>query len=283
MAVAIGTGAASGIGYALTEAMVRRGDTVVMTGRGDNVIAAAELAAHAGPGEARPAVVDVRDYDALRSTAADTVDRYGRIDILVNNAGIGVGGYTHEMGLEHWDQAIDVNIRGVVNGVQAVYPTMVEQRSGHILNVASLVGLVPGTLMVPYAMSKHAVVGLTVSLRPEAAEHGVRLSVLCPGVVETPILDKSNEPDLPPLQTELPRREMLERLNPPMAVAELAGLTLRAMDRNTAIIVAPRQARAYWWAYRLAADRAVRNAAAKQLAWVRGRVARGASSPASQQ
>ena len=273
MNIAIVTGAASGIGYALSEAMVRRGDTVVMTGRGDGVISAAERAGRAGPGTTVPVVADVRDADAMHRAADDTYSRFGRIDVLVNNAGVGVGGFTHELSLGHWDRAIDVNIRGVVHGLHPVYPRMVEQQSGHILNVASVAGLIPGPLLAPYAMSKHAVVGLSMSLREEAVQYGVRVSVLCPGVVETPILDKDNPPDLPPVQTELPGREMLERMNPPMPAAVLAEHTLAAMGRDTAIIVAPLQARAYWWAYRLAPAAVARRFGAPHLAWVRRRVA----------
>ena len=274
MSIAIVTGAGSGIGYALTEAMIRRGDTVVMTGRRDTIHAAAELADRAGPGTATATIADVRDADAVQRVVDDTIDRHGRLDIMVNNAGVGVGGYTHELSLEHWDRAIDVNIRGVVHGVHAAYPHMLAQRSGHIVNVASMAGLLPAVLLAPYAMAKHAVVGLTMSLRGEANEHGVRVSALCPGVIETPILDKGNPPDLPPVATELPGREMLERMNPPMPADELARHTLRAMDRNTAIIVAPQQARAFWWAYRLAPVAVAERFAAPQLAWVRRRVAR---------
>lgn len=273
MSIAIVTGAASGIGYALAEAMVRRGDTVVMTGRRDTINTAAQLADRAGPGTATAEIVDVRDASAVQRTVAGAVDRHGRLDILVNNAGVGVGGYTHELSLDHWERAIDVNIRGVVHGVHAAYPHMMAQRSGHILNVASVAGLIPGVLLAPYAMSKHAVVGLSMSLRGEAVEHGVRVSALCPGVVETPILDKGNPTDLPTVPTELPTRQMLERMNPPMPAGELAAYTLRAMDQDTAVIVAPRQARAYWWAYRLAPARVARTFAAPQLAWVRRRMA----------
>ncbi|MGB9372850.1 MAG: SDR family oxidoreductase [Jiangellales bacterium] len=280
MTIAIVTGAASGIGYALAEAMVRRGDTVVMTGRSDTVVAAAELVDRAGVGTTTSMIVDVRDADGVQRVVDDTVERHGRLDVLVNNAGVGVGGYTHELSLEHWDRAIDVNIRGVVHGVHAAYPHMLAQRSGHILNVASVAGLLPGVLLAPYAMSKHAVVGLSMSLRGEAAEHGVRVSALCPGVVETPILDKGNPADLPPVETDLPGRQMLERMNPPMPAAALAAYTLRAMARDAAIIVAPRQARAYWWAYRLAPARVARAVAAPHLAWVRRRVDSGTASPA---
>src|SRR5207248_6593438 len=126
-----------------------------------------------------------------------TRNRHGRLDLMVNNAGIGIGGETRELLLAHWDRIIDVNLRGVVHGVHAAYPVMIEQGSGHIVNTASLAGLLPSPGATPYAMTKHAVVGLSLSLRGEAAAYGVRVTAVCPGVVETPILDKGGPDDLP--------------------------------------------------------------------------------------
>ena len=91
---------------------------------------------------------------------------------------------------QHWDRIIDINIRGVIHGVHAVYPGMVARGSGHIINTASVAGLAPAPLLVPYATTKHAVVGLSISLRAEAAAYGVKVSVLCPSAIETPILDR---------------------------------------------------------------------------------------------
>ena len=102
-----------------------------------------------------------------------------------------MGGSTHELDSSHWDRIIDINIKGVVNGVLTAYPLMVAQGDGHIVNTASGAGLAPAVLTVAYTTTKHAVVGLSTALRPEAALHGVRVSVLCPGAVDTPILDKA--------------------------------------------------------------------------------------------
>src|SRR5439155_13844601 len=88
-----------------------------------------------------------------------------------------------------WHKVFDVNLRGVVNGVQAAYPVMLRQGFGHIVNTASVAGLLPTPTIVSYCAAKHAVVGLSTSLRVEAAEAGVRVSVLCPGAIKTPILE----------------------------------------------------------------------------------------------
>ena len=109
---------------------------------------------------------------------------------MFNNAGISIGGETEELTLDHWNSIIDVNIRGVVHGVHAAYPVMVRQGSGHIVNTASMGGLMAAGLLTSYVMTKHAVVGLSLALRSEAAAHGVGVTAVCPSAVDTPILDK---------------------------------------------------------------------------------------------
>ena len=114
----------------------------------------------------------------------------GALDVMFNNAGISIGGETEELTLDHWNSIIDVNIRGVVHGVHAAYPVMVRQGSGHIVNTASMGGLMAAGLLTSYVMTKHAVVGLSLALRSEAAAHGVGVTAVCPSAVDTPILDK---------------------------------------------------------------------------------------------
>ncbi len=142
--------------------------------------------------------LDVRDEKAFRTLVEEVASATGALDVLFNNAGISMGGPTHELTSAHWDRIIDVNLKGVVNGV--LWPTdprMMRQGHGHIVNTASGVGLVAPPYVTAYAVTKHAVVGLSTSLRPEAARHGVAVSVLCPGSVETPILDRLPDDELP--------------------------------------------------------------------------------------
>jgi len=158
--IAIVTGAASGIGQALAGALVARGDTVVVADVDkDGAERTAGDLSERGPGAATAAMVDVRDAAAVQALVDQTRDRHGRLDLMVNNAGIAVGGETRELLLAHWDRVIDVNLRGVVHGVHAAYPVMVEQGWGHIVNTASLAGLLPSPGATPYAMTKHGVVG----------------------------------------------------------------------------------------------------------------------------
>jgi NAD(P)-dependent dehydrogenase (short-subunit alcohol dehydrogenase family) len=161
--VALITGGASGIGRALGEELAGRGCAVLLADR--QVELAHEAAAAIG---AEAAELDVRDLAAFEALAGEVRDRHGRIDLLFNNAGIGVGGGMETYAAEDWDDVFDVNLRSVANGVQAVYRGMIEQRSGHIVNTASIAGLLPFPWAGSYAASKHAVVGLTRTLRVEA-------------------------------------------------------------------------------------------------------------------
>jgi NAD(P)-dependent dehydrogenase (short-subunit alcohol dehydrogenase family) len=248
--VAIVTGGASGIGRALGVELARRGAEVVLADR--QLEAAREVAAEierAG-GTARAAELDVRSFDAWRALEADVAGRSGRIDYLFNNAGIGVAAEIGDYDVADWDDVIDVNLRGVAYGIQAIYPRMVRQRSGHIVNTASMAGLVGIAGQGSYAATKHAVVGLSKVLRVEAKRHGVKVSVLCPGVIRTPILAGGKFGRLKIAIDEEKMRATWERLRP-IDPADLARGTLDAVDRDEAIIVLPRWWKALWYLERL--------------------------------
>lgn len=268
---AVVTGGASGIGAALSRALVARGDSVVVADL--DAAAAAAVAGELnrqGPGRARAEALDVRDAQAVRSVVEEAHRRDGRLDLMFNNAGIGIGGAVEELALSHWERAIDVNLRGVVHGVAAAYPLMLDQGHGHIVNTASMAGLVPAPFLAPYATTKHAVVGLSLSLRAEAAARGVRVSALCPGVVETPLLDRGNPEDLPKARW-LDGREYLTRIaGAPYSADALAADVLRALKHNRPVIVAPRLARAGWRVHR-AAPWLAEQVMLRNVAWARKR------------
>jgi len=249
-AVAVVTGGASGIGRALAEAMAARGARVVLADR--QVELAREVASAIGErgGDAEAREVDVTDPDAVEELIAGTLDRHRRLDLLFNNAGIGIGGDVRLYQRGDWDRLIDVNLRGVTNGVQAAYPRMLEQGFGHLVNTASMAGLTASPGLAGYAATKHAVIGLSKSLRIEAAPLGVRVSALCPGVIRTPILDGGR---YGALRQEMPpavRERMVERLRP-MEPRRFAAQVLAAVARNRAIIIVPRGWRVAWWLERL--------------------------------
>ena len=252
--IAIVTGGASGIGAALGRALVQRSCVVVLADiDADGVQRTAERLATGGPGRAVARHVDVRDPEAVAGLVRDTVASHGRLDLLFNNAGIGVGGPVEELLLAHWQRTLEVNLYGVIHGVMAAYPLMLRQGHGHIVNTASMAGLVPAPLLAPYAASKFGVVGLSLALRAEAARHGVRVSVVCPGVIDTPILDKQEQPGLPvprSIQGMDPRVWLTRIGGPPYPPQRLAEDVLRGVAANRPIIVAPASARVVWRLWR---------------------------------
>lgn len=253
---AIVTGGASGIGRALGAELARAGAHVVLADRDAAGVAAAAAALQpdCGPGgSVQGRVLDVRDRDAVEALVAEVVERHGQIDLLCNNAGISLGGPTHELSGAHWDRIVDINLNGVVNGVLAAYPRMVAQGHGQIVNTASGAGLAAPPFVTPYAATKHAVVGLSTGLRPEAALHGVEVSVLCPGSIDTAILDRPQDDDLPDTASApVTGREYLGLLKQrPTSVDAFARTALRQIARNRGVIVVPRQAKALWYVQRL--------------------------------
>jgi NAD(P)-dependent dehydrogenase (short-subunit alcohol dehydrogenase family) len=254
--VAFITGGASGIGAALATRLADGGAEVWVADR--QVEAAQELAQRftADGKKAHAIELDVRDYPSFERAAADVVQTSGRIDYLFNNAGIGVGGEVDSYTLDDWNDVFDVNLHGVVHGIQAVYPIMIRQHSGHIVNTASMAGLLAGAGMVSYTASKHAVVALSKALRAEADRHGVRVSVLCPGVIRTPILNggKYGRYEGVSQETLLKSWEPLR----PMAPEKFAERALRAVLRGDAIIIAPTWWKALWLLDRLSPSLSMR-------------------------
>jgi NAD(P)-dependent dehydrogenase (short-subunit alcohol dehydrogenase family) len=239
---AIVTGGASGIGRALGELLASEGARVLLA---DIDADGARTAATDIGREAEWAVLDVTDARAVRALVEDVAARHGRLDYMFNNAGIVVFGAVHAMALDDWERQIDVNLRGVIHGVAAAYPILMRQGSGHIVNTASAAGIGPAPAAAGYAATKHAVVGLSTSLRAEAAMHGVRVSVVCPGFVDTPIKYRAK---ILGADRDQILREMPLRLRP---VRPVAAAILRGVRRNRPIIVINASARIGWWLYRL--------------------------------
>src|SRR3954454_22501077 len=245
---AIVTGGGSGIGEALCRALAARGDTVVVAD-----IDGANAERVAGEIGGTAAKCDVRDAPAVQALVDDTVAAHGRLDLIFNNAGIGVGGDVLDLTVAHWDRIIDINLRGVVHGVQAAYPVMAKQGSGSIVNTASMAGLTQPPYLAPYVATKHAVVGLSLSLREEAKAHGVNVTVVCPGWIDTPLLDSTGPDDLPkPTDMEGGVRETAERMGKLYSPDDLAQDVLRGVARRRPMVVAPRNARVIWRIQRLA-------------------------------
>jgi NAD(P)-dependent dehydrogenase (short-subunit alcohol dehydrogenase family) len=246
--VSIVTGGASGIGRAIATELVARGSHVVLADL--DGAAATRAATELGP-LASAATLDVVDAEAVTALVREVAAAHGRLDVMVNNAGIAIGGLLEELDDRHWTKALDVNLRGVINGVTAAYEVMRAQGSGHILNTASLAGLVPAPAMLPYTTTTHAVVGLSTALRAEAASRGVRVSVLCPGFVDTPLLDDIYE--APASLGGSSVRSRIRLLQPRLLTAELTAR--RAVDglaANKAVIPVGAMAHVSWRVLRYA-------------------------------
>jgi NAD(P)-dependent dehydrogenase (short-subunit alcohol dehydrogenase family) len=183
--VAVVTGAASGIGAAVSGELARRGAVVHAADR-DEAGLERLVAAHPGR-DLHTHLLDVTDEAAVEALLGKVSADGGRLDYLFNNAGIVVGGDFEHMDADAWRRIVDVNVWGVVHGTQHGYALMRRQGFGHIVNTASTAGVLPVARSVAYATTKHAVVGLSVSLRAEARRHGVNVSVVIPGLVDTNI------------------------------------------------------------------------------------------------
>ena len=247
------TGGGSGIGLALGAAMAHQGARIVLA---DIDAAAAQHGAEqvsSAGGTVSGMALDVADRDAFARSVDELVQTHGSIDYLVNCAGVSIGGSTHELTGPHWDAVIDVNLGGVANGVLAAYPHMVRAGRGHIVNIASGAGLVPLPFVVAYSATKHAVVGLSLGLRPEAARHGVRVSVVCPGAVETPILDRVPPSHLPLTPTEpvTPRAFLSVLGQTPIDADLFARAAVRRILKDQPLIIVPARLRTLWLLHRI--------------------------------
>jgi NAD(P)-dependent dehydrogenase (short-subunit alcohol dehydrogenase family) len=243
--VAIVTGGASGIGRALCKLLGQRGAQVVVADiNGEGAERVASALSESG-GRAKAAYLDVSEQKDVRALIDETAARMGRLDIMFNNAGIGVGGEERDIDLEHWQRVLSVNLWGVIYGTTAAYSLMAEQGFGHIINTASLAGLIPTPTLISYCAAKHAVVGLSCALRAEGADLGVKVSVVCPGLVDTAILHVSDviNADLDDLREKIPFKMM--------DATQAGRAILRGVRRNRPIIIFPFHARFYWWLHRL--------------------------------
>jgi NADP-dependent 3-hydroxy acid dehydrogenase YdfG len=249
--IAFVTGGASGIGAALATKLVDAGAEVWIADR--QIDPAQEFARNltSRGGKAHAVELDVRDYSSFECAVAEVMQQSGRIDYLFNNAGIGIGGEIDSYTLDDWNDVFDVNLRGVAHGIQAVYPIMIRQHSGHIVNTASMAGLVSFPGEASYTASKHAVVALSKALRLEAERHGVKVSVLCPGAVRTPILTGGKYGRT--TKTDISNDQLLKFWEPfrPMAPDKFAERALRAVLRGDAIIVVPGWWKAFWYLERI--------------------------------
>jgi len=179
------------------------------------------------------------------------VSEFGRLDYIFNNAAIAIGGDARDISLEQWDRVLDVDLRGVVYGTLAAYQVMAKQGHGHIVNISSASGLIPQPGNAPYCTCKHGIVGLSLSLRFEGSDLGIKVSAVCPGDMKTSIYE-----NMVVMNMKVPREQVvaLSRrshfLIPQMSAQDAAREILRGVSRNQALIVFPAAVRFIWRVYR---------------------------------
>jgi NAD(P)-dependent dehydrogenase (short-subunit alcohol dehydrogenase family) len=198
--VAVVTGGASGIGLAMAHRFAAEGMHLLLADIEEGALddaAEALHAAHEGI-TVRTSVTDVSDGEAMDALAADARDSFGTVHVVCNNAGVGSGGQLHTLTTRDWEWCLGVNLWGVIHGIRVFLPMLLEQGEGHVVNTASMAGLIAGPYMGPYNASKFAVVAISETLFQELRMNGsdVGVSVLCPSWVNTKIHDSArNRPD----------------------------------------------------------------------------------------
>lgn len=186
--VAVVTGAGSGIGEGIARAAASAGMSVVVADI--DMQKAQAVAADIGE-HAMACKVDVSSMASVEALRDATLQRFGAVHLLCNNAGVWIGALMHDADIKDWQYLINVNLYGVIHGVKAFLPLLVKQGEGHIVNTASMGGLISGPPEGLYTTTKFAVVGLSEALLLEVADKGVGVSVLCPGLVNTNLITQS--------------------------------------------------------------------------------------------
>jgi NAD(P)-dependent dehydrogenase (short-subunit alcohol dehydrogenase family) len=256
------TGGASGLGAAFVAEFLKRGDRVLI----------ADLQPPVDPAlveGAEQIKLDVTSDDDWTAALAWVEEQWGGLDVLVNNAGIAAGGRIDVATIEEWQRVIDINLLGVVRGCRTFVPMMKAQGSGHLVNTASLAGLVHPPAMGPYTAVKAGVVALSETLSYELDPFGIVVSAVCPGFIRTPLASSISGSDV--AANKLAAR-LIEKS--PYTAAQVATAVMAGMDRKQMVIVPDRTARIAVLtkrAFRPLYDRQQRGFAARIFAMTEGK------------
>ena len=221
---AIVTGAGRGIGHAIAARLASERARLACVSRSEEHAkrTADELNA-ARADSAKAYAVDVADHAAVQKIGAQILDDFGKIDILVNNAGVTRDGLAMRMSIEDWDTVINTNLRGAFSFTQAVMRSMVKQRSGRIINITSVIGLIGNAGQTNYAASKAGLIGLTKSLARELASRNITVNAIAPGFITTDMMAGLSDEIKKTIQSQIPLGKTGEPEDIANAVAFLAS------------------------------------------------------------
>jgi NAD(P)-dependent dehydrogenase (short-subunit alcohol dehydrogenase family) len=189
--VVVITGAGSGIGRETALLCARRGASLAVCDVNEAGLDETAKAARATGSDVLTRRVDVSDAEQVAAFASAVHERFSGVDLLINNAGIGIGATFAQTELEDWERQLQINVMGVVHGCRSFVPHMIERGSGQIVNVSSGAGFLATPFMLAYSATKFAVFGLSEGLRMELRPHGIGVTTLCPGFINTPIIGTS--------------------------------------------------------------------------------------------
>jgi 3-oxoacyl-[acyl-carrier protein] reductase len=216
--VAIVTGGARGIGREIALSLAREGADIALCDVNEEALSAVKAEIEAISRECIVSVVDVGDYISCEEMANKTLDKFGKIDILINNAGITRDSLLMRMKEDDWDAVLRVNLKGAFNFTKAACRSMIKQRYGKIVNIASIIGIMGNAGQANYAASKAGLIGLTKSSAKELASRGINVNAIAPGFIKTPMTDKLTDEQKSAMLKLIP----LNSLGNPSDVANLA-------------------------------------------------------------
>jgi len=214
--VALVTGAGRGIGHAIAVRLGSEGARVACVSRSEANASRTADELNGGRAESAKAyAVDVSDHAAVAEAGEQILKDFGRVDILVNNAGVTRDGLAMRMSIDDWDSVINTNLRGAFNFTQSVIRAMIKQRSGRIINISSVIGLMGNAGQTNYAASKAGLIGLTKSLARELASRGITVNAIAPGYISTDMTNALSEEIQKSIQDKIP----LKRVGTPEEIA----------------------------------------------------------------
>jgi 3-oxoacyl-[acyl-carrier protein] reductase len=222
---AIVTGAGRGIGHAIALRLANEGARVAAVSRTEaNAKRTVDEINATSTAVAKAYAVDVADHAAVQKVGAQILEDFGEIDILVNNAGVTRDGLAVRMSIEDWDTVINTNLRGAFNFTQAIVRAMIKQRSGRIINITSVIGLIGNAGQTNYAASKAGLIGLTKSLARELASRNITVNAVAPGFITTDMTEALSEE----LQKNITSKIPLTRVGQPNDVANTVAFLASA-------------------------------------------------------